>query len=136
MVVNGLQWAVGLACGLFAVAFLQSGIDKATDWNGNLEWLKGHFAKTFLAPVVPLLLAVVLVLELIVGAVCALGVYEAFTGAGRLAPILGMVGSCVVLLMLFTGQRVAKDYAGAAVLASYFGVALLGLYLASLWTGP
>jgi hypothetical protein len=33
--------------------------------------------------------------------------------------------------MLFFGQRLAKDYAGAAVLASYFLLVLFGLYLYS-----
>ncbi len=33
---------------LLAVTFLQSGIDKITDWNGNITWLKEHFAKTYI----------------------------------------------------------------------------------------
>jgi len=28
------------------ITFLQSGIDKVTDWGGNLSWLKGHFKDT------------------------------------------------------------------------------------------
>ena len=35
--------------------------------------------------------------------------------------------SVLALLALFFGQRMAKDYAGAAVIAAYFAVALLGL---------
>ena len=38
-----------------AILFLQSGIDKVVDRRGNLEWLKGHFAKSPLAGMVPLL---------------------------------------------------------------------------------
>ena len=33
----------------------------------------------------------------------------------------------VALLGLLAGQRVAKDYAGAAVIAAYFAVVLIGL---------
>ena len=29
-----------------AICFLQSGIDKILDRNGNLEWLTGHFANS------------------------------------------------------------------------------------------
>ena len=28
-----------------ALTFVQSGYDKATDWTGNVTWLKAHFAK-------------------------------------------------------------------------------------------
>jgi hypothetical protein len=35
----------------------------------------------------------------------------------------------LALTMLFAGQRIAKDYEGAATLATYFGAALLSLLL-------
>jgi hypothetical protein len=41
----------------------------------------------------------------------------------------GLVFAILSLLALFLGQRVAKDYGGAVVLASYYAVALLGLVL-------
>ena len=31
---------------MVAILFLQSGLDKALDWKGNLAWLTGHFAKS------------------------------------------------------------------------------------------
>ena len=31
------------------ITFLQSGIDKASDWKGNTGWLKEHFSGTFRA---------------------------------------------------------------------------------------
>jgi hypothetical protein len=33
------------ASAFLAILFLQSRIDKVVDRRGNLEWLKGHFAK-------------------------------------------------------------------------------------------
>ncbi len=33
---------------LVSILFIQSGLDKVFDWKGNLEWLTGHFSKTFL----------------------------------------------------------------------------------------
>src|SRR6266480_6894018 len=56
-----------------AILFLQSGIDKIIDHRGNLEWLKGHFAKSPLSGVVPVLLAALAILELAAGALSATG---------------------------------------------------------------
>jgi uncharacterized membrane protein YphA (DoxX/SURF4 family) len=45
-----------------AILFLQSGIDKIVDRSGNLEWLKGHFANSPLAGIVPALLTAITIL--------------------------------------------------------------------------
>ena len=45
-----------LTSAFLAILFLQSGIDKIVDRRGNFEWLKGHFAKSPLAGIVPALL--------------------------------------------------------------------------------
>src|SRR5690242_7383413 len=62
-----------LISAFFGILFLQSGIDKILDRRGNLEWLTGHFAKSPLAGMVPLLLGIISVLELAAGALCAIG---------------------------------------------------------------
>jgi hypothetical protein len=41
----------------------------------------------------------------------------------------GAVISAISLIALFFGQRMAKDYAGAAVLVPYFLLALSAIYL-------
>jgi hypothetical protein len=46
--------------------------------------------------------------------------------------IVGLGLVCLALCSLFAGQRIAKDYTGAATLATYFGVALLGLVVFSM----
>jgi putative oxidoreductase len=116
-------------CILFAITFLQSGLDKVLDFNGNLEWLKGHFGKTFLAPTVPVLLAVITVFELAAGGFCALGTVQLYLDETSTEwAEWGLLLSCASLLMLFFGQRVAKDYAGAVTLVTYFAVAVLGLF--------
>src|SRR5215470_18366567 len=56
-----------------AILFLQSGIDKVIDHRGNLEWLKSHFAKSPLAGVVPVLLTAITILEVVAGALSAIG---------------------------------------------------------------
>jgi len=42
----------------------------------------------------------------------------------------------VAFLCLFCGQRLAKDYGGAVVLASYYAVAILGLILLGVKSAP
>lgn len=118
-----------LVCAFFAVLFLQSGIDKVVDWKGNLAWLTGHFEKSPLKGTVPMMLLTVTLVECLAGLACAFGLLSLLLGRGSSAAVVGVGLSGLALLMLFFGQRIAKDYPGAAVLASYFGVALVGLWL-------
>lgn len=115
--------------GFLAILFLQSGIDKVVDRRGNLEWLKGHFGKSLLGGMVPTLLGVITILELAAGALSAVGcVVMIFSGASTFA-FYGANISAIAIIALFFGQRMAKDYAGAAVLVGYFLVALAAIYL-------
>ncbi|RKH37872.1 DoxX family protein [Corallococcus sicarius] len=123
-------WLPQLLCAAFlAILFLQSGLDKVVDWKGNLGWLTGHFAKSPLKGVVAPMLAVITLLELAAGALSAAGVVALLLNGNPLLGYLGAVLSAVSLLGLFFGQRMAKEYAGAAVLVPYFVVALAGVYL-------
>ena len=118
-----------LVSAFLAICFLQSGLDKIFDWRGNLEWLKGHFANSPLAGIVPLLVLLITILETTAGALSALGCVVLFISRNSTVAFYGSLFAAFSILALFLGQRLAKDYAGAAVLASYFLVALAGLYL-------
>jgi hypothetical protein len=112
-----------------AILFLQSGIDKIIDLPGNLEWLKGHFAKSPLAGLVPLLLTAIMLLEVAAGALSGIGCLILVFSRETTVAFYGAVLSAVALIALFFGQRMAKDYAGAAVLVPYFLVTLATIYL-------
>ena len=112
-----------------AILFLQSGIDKVIDHRSNLEWLKGHFAKSQLAGVVSVLLAAITILEVAAGALSAIGCVILIISRETTLAFYGAVISAVALIALFFGQRMAKDYAGAAVLVPYFLLALVAIYL-------
>ena len=112
-----------------AILFLQSGIDKVIDYRGNLEWLKGHFAKSQLAGVVPVLVAVITILEVAAGALSAIGCIMLIVSRETTIAFYGAVISAVAILALFFGQRMAKEYAGAAVLVPYFLLALVAVYV-------
>lgn len=114
------------------ITFLQSGMDKVTDWKGNLSWLKEHFASTFMGNMVPLLLAIVLIIEVITAICCVMGIYYLIVDNSTFYAISAMFLACLTLLMLLFGQRVAKDYQGALTITCYFIVAIFGLYVVSL----
>jgi uncharacterized membrane protein YphA (DoxX/SURF4 family) len=111
------------------ITFLQSGIDKITDWKGNVSWLIGHFKDTPLKGIVPLMLSVVLIVEVVAGVLCVVGAYELATSGTNTMALYGAILSCVALLMLLFGQRMAKDYAGAMTIAVYFIPAIFLVFL-------
>ena len=118
-----------LVSAFLAILFLQSGIDKVVDRRGNLEWLKGHFAKSPLAHVVPLLVTAITILELAAGALSAIGCAVIIFRHDSALAFYGAVIAAISIIALFFGQRMAKDYAGAATLVPYFLLALGALYL-------
>jgi hypothetical protein len=121
-----------VASAFLAILFLQSGIDKVVDRRGNLDWLKGHFAKSPLAGFVPLLVTVVTILELAAGTLSAVGCVMVLWRGDSTLGFYGAVVSAASLLALFFGQRMAKDYPGAATLVPYFLLTLAAIYLLSL----
>ena len=118
-----------LVSAFLAILFLQSGIDKVVDRRGNLEWLEGHFAKSPLAGIVPLLLTVITIVEVAAGVLSAIGCVMIIFSWGSTVAFYGAVISAIAIIVLFFGQRMAKDYAGAAVLVPYFLLALAAIYL-------
>src|ERR671930_2770489 len=118
-----------LGSAFLAILFLQSGIDKVIDHRGNLDWLKGHFAKSPLGGLVPALLAAITIIEVAAGALSAIGCIVVIVSREATIAFYGAVISAVAIIALFFGQRMAKDYAGAAVLVPYFLVTLVVMYL-------
>ena len=119
-----------LFAALFVVIlFIQSGLDKVFDWKGNLEWLTGHFSKTFLAGMVPMMLGTITLMELATGLLAAIGIIY-FLAAGSTVLIFWSAAlGATALTALFFGQRVAKDYPGAAVLVPYFILTIILMFL-------
>jgi hypothetical protein len=118
-----------LVSAFLAILFLQSGIDKIVDRRGNLEWLKGHFAKSPLAGIVPAMMTTITILEIAAGALSAIGCIIIILSRDSTLAFYGAVISAIAIIALFFGQRMAKDYVGAAVLVPYFLLALAAIYL-------
>jgi hypothetical protein len=123
-------------CAFFAACFLQSGVDKVADRQGNLAWLGPHFEKTPFKGMVPLMLSGITLLELSAGLTSLASVIVLLVHGPEVVPVVSMGLVCLTLLMLFTGQRLAKDYAGAGVLAAYSAVALIGMVVVGIYRLP
>ena len=111
------------------VTFIQSGIDKLLDWNGNVSFIKEHFKNSPLKNTVPLLLGIILIIEIIAGILMSIGVYELYTSESKEIALLGVELSAIALIFLLIGQRLAKDYAGAMSLGVYFIITIGGVFL-------
>jgi hypothetical protein len=112
-----------------AILFIQSGLDKVFDWKGNLSFLTEHFSKTFVAGTVPMMLATITLLELATGIVAAGGLVKALLTGDTIFIFVSSVLGAATLSALFFGQRIAKDYPGAAVLVPYFLLMLVMMFL-------
>jgi uncharacterized membrane protein YphA (DoxX/SURF4 family) len=118
-----------LVSAFLAILFLQSGLDKIVDRRGNRAYLEQHFAKSPLASTVGPMFAVVTILEVSAGALSGVGCALLLLTHESTVAFLGAIVGGINLTALFFGQRVAKDYAGAAALVPYFLLALTAIYL-------
>ncbi len=112
-----------------AITFLQSGFDKIADWKGNIDWLKSHFAETILKNRVPFSVGFILVLEMVAGILAIIGILSILINQNTEIALLAGIISCITLLLLLLGQRMAKDYDGARTIVIYFIPTLFLVYI-------
>ena len=118
-----------LAVSFLAILFLQSGLDKVVNKKGNLDWLSSHFANSPFKNFVPVLFITITVVELLSGILNLLGVVFLLFEGSLILALYGTILASVALIMLFLGQRIAKDYVGAQSLVSYFILTILTLLI-------
>lgn len=116
-------------CAFLAVLFLQSGADKVFNWKDELGWISEHFSKTIFKSFVPQMLGAITLFELASGALCGLGALMLLLTGEKDIAQAGVSLASLTLLQLFAGQRIAKDYPGAASIAPYFLLTIAGLAL-------
>ena len=109
------------------IAFFQSGLDKVIDRKGNLDFLKAHFSDSPIIKIIPIMLLILTFLEIIGSLMLGYGVYYAFVNRSTLWIFYGFVVIAITIVILFAGQRIAKDYIGAADLVPYFILIMLGI---------
>ena len=118
-----------LVAGFLAILFLQSSIDKVFDWRGNLEFIRGHFARSPLARMATPMFGLLTMLELAAGILSAVGCLLIVLQGDTTVALGGAYIAGIAITALFFGQRLAKDYPGAAVLVPYFLLTLVAIYL-------
>jgi len=128
---NTLQVARIAVSVFFGILFLQSGLDKVFNFRENLSWLVSHFKETFMSGLVPILFIIITLAETAAGFISAYGAVDIYIHKRTDVAMLGIELSVLSLLFLFFGQRIAKDYAGAGSLVSYFIISIIGLLLLS-----
>lgn len=116
-----------LCAGFLGITFSQSAYDKISDFKGNKEYLGTQFAKTPFRSMIGALLPVLIFLELNSALACFAGILIGVFKHNIMLLAYGLFSSAVALLCLLFGQRIAKDYAGAASITGYFIIAIAGL---------
>lgn len=114
---------------MLSILFIQSGLDKVFNWKGEKDFYTDHFKKSILNGTVPLLMPIITLSELAAGFLSGIGVIVLLFSGNTTIAALGALMACLSIIQLFFGQRVAKDYAGAATLVPYFFLAAVSLYL-------
>ncbi len=109
-----------------SILFVQSAMDKMLNYKDNQQWIDGYFAKSFVKGQSKILLLLLTLLECSAGVLCLMGIFF----SKKIVNPVGFYGlflCSISFLSLFLGQRIAKDYAGAANIPGYFVVCLIGL---------
>jgi hypothetical protein len=110
------------------VTFIQSAYDKLFDWNNNVAYFQSHFSDTILKNYITSALGFILILELLSGILTLSGCVELFINNTTKVGFYGAVLSCITLILLLLGQRIAKDYDGARTIAIYFIPAVMAVF--------
>ena len=75
------------------------------------------------------MVGIILIAEVVAGVLCLAGMYQLISTGDTLFAFYGAILSCITLLMLLFGQRVAKDYEGAKTIVVYFIPSILLVFL-------
>ena len=78
---------------------------------------------------VPIMFGVLTIIEVAAGTLSGIGFLALLVAHNSTIAFYGAIVSALAVLCLFFGQRMAKEYAGAAILVPYFLVTLVAIYL-------
>ena len=69
------------------------------------------------------------IIELAAGLLSGVGFFMLLFAHNPIVAFYGAIVSAIAILCLFFGQRMAKEYAGAAILVPYFLLTIVAIYL-------
>ena len=122
---NNIEIAQILVSIFFSIVFFQSSFDKINDREGNLIFFNQHFKGTIFQNYTSISLTLLSLLEIFSAFLCFLGIFYKFLYFNSIFIYYGLLMSAIVLLSLLLGQRIAKDYVGAADIAIYFTLCII-----------
>ena len=121
---------IGASISVFlGIVMAQSGFDKIFNWEGELDFITGKFAKTPLANFSAFGLIQVTIFEILSGILSIFGSVMALFYNDYSYGIMGLILAASSLAILMLGQRISKDYEGAAVLVPYYILTMFGLFV-------
>ena len=117
--------------GFIGIVMTQSGFDKIFNWEGELKFMTEKFEKTPLSNFSAFGLIQVTILEVLSGLASSFGGIMVLFYGDKSYGIVGLILAGISLSILMLGQRISKDYEGAAVLVPYFLLTMFGLFIYS-----
>ena len=113
------------------IVMTQSGLDKIFNWEGELDFITEKFSKTILSNFSIIGLIQVTILETLSGLLSLLGSIMVLFYDDKSYGIVGLILAAGSFCILMAGQRISKDYDGAAALVPYFLLTMIGLFMYS-----
>lgn len=123
-----LFYTLGLL--IFAIVWLQSGVSKLIDFKGELAYFKQQFKSTWgIKHMVKESLLLITVLEIASGLIQIAAIFSLWASQNLILSYWAGLASLFTLFTLITGQRMAKDYAGAQGIMVYISAAMIFLLI-------
>ena len=111
------------------ITFVVSVIEKLSDWSGTISYISETFKNSLIKNFIKPLIAFLVFLEVLTVYFITIGIYQLFIDQEKENALLGSTISCISILYMLIGQRIAKDYPGATSLTVYFILSVFGVYL-------
>ena len=124
-ILNNVEIAQILVSIFFSIVFFQSSFDKINDREGNLIFFNQQFKGTVFQNYTSISLTFLALLEILSAFFCVLGIFYKIFYFDSIFIYYGLLMSAIVLLSLLLGQRIAKDYVGAADITIYFTLCII-----------
>ena len=114
----------------FLITYIFSVFEKLVAWEETKTYYKQHFLNSILPQrLVKTSIVMVVIFEVVTLISLLTGFYNLIVFDSLHILTFALQCSCVVLLVLLIGQRIAKDYAGSTSLSIYFLLNTFCLYL-------
>ena len=111
------------------ITFVVSVIEKLSDWSGTISYISETFKNSLIKNFIKPLIAFLVFLEVLTVYFITIGIYQLYIYQEKENALLGSTISCISILYMLIGQRIAKDYPGATSLTVYFILSVFGVYL-------